>query len=285
MRNKPDTKPVMTSRILKCWKLDRDLFTRAEANVVIEKELPIYLNGRHLVTATIMPGGEMEFVTGYLFGQGFISRPEELTSLEMKNGIAMVTTIPGINLDDKKLKTSYRIVSGGSYLAFSEDTELPRVRARWKIDRDTIFQAMDTLFKTMGNYSETEGVHAAGLFTRDNRTICIKEDVGRHNCLDKVIGHALINQVDCQQTFLVATGRMSSEMVAKIGRAGILAATKTAVTDQGRETAQKSGLTLIGFVRDAGTKINTDMEVRVVQRAGMKIYSSEERVNYKDGPV
>ena len=72
---------------------------------------------------------------------------------------------------------------------------------------------------------------------------------------------------------------MASEMVAKICRAGIpLAATKTAVTDKGLEIGQKHGLTLIGFVRDAGTRIHTDMAVRVINRAGMKIYSGAERV-------
>jgi FdhD protein len=80
-------------------------------------------------------------------------------------------------------------------------------------------------------------------------------------------------------TFLVSTGRMASEMVTKICRSGIpIIATKTAVTDKGLETARQCGLTLIGFVRDSGTRINTDMDVRVIKEAGMKIYSGAARV-------
>ncbi|MHB8104408.1 MAG: formate dehydrogenase accessory sulfurtransferase FdhD, partial [Dehalococcoidales bacterium] len=109
--------------------------------------------------------------------------------------------------------------------------------------------------------------------------ICIVEDIGRHNTLDKIIGYALMNKVDCSRVFLVSTGRMASEMVTKICRCGIpIAATKTAVTDKGLEIGKKCGLTLIGFVRDAGTKIHTDMDIRVFKEAGMKIYSGAARI-------
>jgi FdhD protein len=105
------------------------------------------------------------------------------------------------------------------------------------------------------------------------------EDIGRHNTLDKIIGDALINKVDSDNSFLVSTGRMASEMVMKICRANIpVVATKTAVTDAGLETGGKCGLTIIGFVRDAGNKINTNMEVKTVKEAGMKIYTNPERI-------
>jgi FdhD protein len=72
---------------------------------------------------------------------------------------------------------------------------------------------------------------------------------------------------------------MASEMVNKISRAGIpVVATKTAVTDKGLDIGKKRGLTVIGFLRDAGTRINTDMEVRVIDEAGMKIYTEAGRV-------
>ena len=97
------------------------------------------------------------------------------------------------------------------------------------------------------------------------------EDIGRHNTLDKAIGYASLNGIETKDIFMVSTGRMSSEMVTKICRAGIpLVATKTAVTDKGLETGKKCGMTLIGFVRDVGTKINTDMEVREFTKAEMK---------------
>jgi FdhD protein len=138
---------------------------------------------------------------------------------------------------------------------------------------------MNALFGSATLYGETEGAHAAGLFNDKAEPICTVEDIGRHNTLDKITGYILLNKVDTSKVFLVSTGRMASEMVTKICRCGIpIAATKTAITDKGLEIAKQSGLTLIGFVRDTGNKINTDMEVRVVKEAGMKIYSGGNRI-------
>lgn len=268
-----------TSKVIVCQKLADGRFTRGEASVIIEKELPIYINGRHLVTASITPVMEKEFVIGYLFGQGFINSLEELASVEIEDYAAQVKLKGAGGLSQSIRSASYRIVSGGGRVAFAGAADLPPLREHRKIRRRIIFKAINTLFETARMYRETEGVHAAGLFTIEGSLICIVEDIGRHNTIDKVIGYALFNNVDCADTFLVSTGRMASEMVAKICRAGIpLVATKTAVTDRGLEIGRKRGLTIIGFLRDAGTRINTDMEVRVIDRAGMKIYTGAGRV-------
>ncbi len=282
-RNNLYKKWPATSKIIDCWKLVEGRFSRAETSVIIEKELPIYVNGRHLVTASITPVMQKEFVIGYLFGQGFIKSLEELASVEIEDHTAQVRLKDTGKFSAGTEKASYRIVSGGGRVAYAGEVDLPLMRDHRKIGQRIIFKAINTLFETARMYRETEGVHAAGLFTTEGSLICIVEDIGRHNTLDKVIGYALLNQVDGSDTFLVSTGRMASEMVAKICRAGIpLVATKTAVTDQGLEIGKKRGLTIIGFLRDAGTRINTDMEVRVIDRAGMKIYTGAGRVSCEE---
>jgi FdhD protein len=268
-----------TSQTVACWKLENGRFTKGETTVIIEKELPIYINGRHLVTAPIMPVMEKEFVVGYLFGQGFINNLKELASVKITDHAAKVELQEAGGLSQIILGTSYRIVSGGGRIAYAGEEERPPRRDRRKIPQQIIFKAINILFETARMYRETEGVHAAGLFSADASVICIVEDIGRHNAIDKVIGYALLNEIDCANTFLVSSGRMSSEMVAKVGRAGIpVAATKTAVTDQGLEIGRKRGLTVIGFLRDAGATLQTDTEVRVVDRAGMKIYRGAGRI-------
>ncbi|HUT66971.1 MAG TPA: formate dehydrogenase accessory sulfurtransferase FdhD [Dehalococcoidales bacterium] len=261
------------------WKLAGGLFSRTMTSVVIEKELPIFINGEHLVTASIAPGMEREFVTGYLFGQGFINALEDLASIEIEDKTVKVTLKDAGKAPLSIAKANYRIVSGGGRAAYSNETSLPEIHNSMKIDKKAIFRAMNTLFEKAVMYRETEGVHAAGLFTAEAGPVCIVEDIGRHNTLDKAIGYGLLNNIDFGNTFLVSTGRMASEMVTKICRAGIpVAATKTAVTDNGLEIGRKCGLTIIGFVRDTGTRINTDMEVRVIKEAGMKIYTRAERI-------
>ena len=272
-------KTVTASQPVECLKLKDGLFSRVKVGVVIEKELPIYINGHHLVTASITPGMEREFITGYLFGQGFINSAEELESVNIVDNTGQVAARDAAKISDKAKKAGYRVVSGCGKTAFSGDPDYPKIHSDLQINKQTVFTAMKILFDKAEIYEDTEGVHSAGLFTAEAAPICIVEDIGRHNCLDKLTGYALMNDVDCSHCFLVSTGRMASEMAAKICRAGIpIAATKTAVTDKGLEIGRKCGMTVIGFVRDAGTRINTNMETRTFSEAGMKIYTSAERI-------
>jgi FdhD protein len=217
-----------------------------------------------------------EFVTGYLYGQGFIQGINGIKSIDIENGIAQVMLK---NSHISPASANYRIVSGGGKSAYMETSVPTKIKSDLVIKKEDIFQAMNRLFEKAQIYGETEGAHAAGLFDENGGPVIIVEDIGRHNSLDKIIGYTLLNKIDTSKVFMVSTGRMASEMVTKICRCGIpIAATKTAVTDKGLEIARQCGLTLIGFVRNKGTKINTDMDVRVIKEAGMKIYSGADRV-------
>jgi FdhD protein len=274
-----EVKPAAVSKTMDCWKLADGRLSPAKVGVVIEREFPVYVNGALLATASLAPGMEQEFVAGYLFGQGFIDSIDDLTSLEIVNSAAQVVLKDNRQASPGAGKTSYRIVSGGGRSAYSGESAFCIIKSDIKIRKENIFRAMNTLFENAGLYGETEGVHAAGLFTATAEPLCLVEDIGRHNTLDKVVGYALLHKIDCAKTFLVSTGRMASEMVTKVCRCSIpVVATKTAVTDKGLEIGKKYGLTVIGFVRDTGTRINTDMDVRVVQEAGMKIYSGADRI-------
>jgi FdhD protein len=268
-----------TARTCKVQKLAGGKFSPSESRLVIEKEMPVYVNGEHLATASLVPAMEKEFVVGYLFGQGFIGSAGEIETLEVTDKGANAVLAGRDMVSNRKMKASYRIVSGGGRTAYFEAGAYRPIESGLRIERKDIFRAMNTLFKKASLYNETEGVHVAALFDEEMNLRSIVEDIGRHNTLDKLIGYALLNKIDCGKTFMVSTGRMASEMVVKICRAGIpLVATKTAVTDEGLRIAEEHGLTLIGFVRDAGSKMHTDMEVRVFKEAQMKIYTGAGRV-------
>lgn len=253
--------------------------TRAKESVVRETSLSIFINKKHYTTVMISTILEKELVIGYLFGQGLIDNIEELESVNIEGNTASVTVKDARRISQRIKKTDYRIVSGGGPSAFSDGTGFPQIQSQMKIGKKEIFQAMNTVFEKAEIYKLTEGTHAAGLFTPEATPICIAEDIGRHNTIDKVIGYALINKIDCANTFLASTGRMASEMVTKICRAGIpVVATKTAVTKTGLEIGERCGLTIIGFVRDTGTKMHKNMEVRIITEPGMKIYTNAERI-------
>jgi FdhD protein len=269
------TKLKSTSLRLPVMKLSGGEFIKADTIVIIEQELALYVNGVRLATASLAPGMEKEFAAGYLFGQGFINSAGDIDSIKIENGAAQVI----LKKDLISPAASYRIVSGGGRSAYFKEAKISKIKSDITIDKLDIFRAMNTLFEKAVLYKETEGAHAAGLFNAKGEPICIVEDIGRHNTLDKLCGFCLLKRISTSKTFLVATGRMASEMVTKICRSGIpIAATKTAVTDKGLEIADRYGLALIGFVRDAGNRINTDMDVRVIKDAGMKIYCGSTRV-------
>jgi FdhD protein len=232
--------------------------TKAKERVVTELGLSIIINGEHFAAAMITPMMEKEFVIGHLFGRGIIENIADIESITVKENIAEVTLLKE---EDKANRP-------------------PEIHSDFKVSREDIFDGVNAILKSK-IYAETEAIHSAGLFKRGAEPICIAEDVGRHNALDKVIGYALINKVDFKHTFATSTGRMVSDMVSKICRAGIpVVATKTAVTKLGVEIGQRYGLTIIGFVRDVGMKIAKDTDVRIATNRGMKIYTNPQRILY-----
>ena len=230
--------------------------TRAKERVVTELGLSIIINGRHFATTMITPMMEKEFIIGHLFGQGIIENIADIESITVKDNIAEVT-LPRIE-DKVKLP--------------------PEINSDFKVSKEDIFDGVNAILKSK-IYAETGAVHSAGLFKQGAEPICITEDIGRHNALDKVIGYALINEIDFRNTFAASTGRMVSDMVSKICRANIpVVATKTAVTKLGVEIGERCGLTIIGFVRDTGTKVSADRDARITTERGMRIYTNPERI-------
>ncbi|HEY55277.1 MAG TPA: formate dehydrogenase accessory sulfurtransferase FdhD [Dehalococcoidia bacterium] len=231
--------------------------TKAKERVVTELGLSIIVNGRHFATAMITPMMEKEFIVGHLFGQGIIENAADIKSIKLKENTAEVTLL-------KKDKAE----------------RSPEIHSDFRVSREDIFGGVNAILKSK-IYAETEAIHSAGLFKRGAEPLCIAEDVGRHNALDKVIGYALINRVDFRDTFAASTGRMVSEMVSKVCRANIpVVATKTAVTGLAVDIGQRCGLTIIGFVRDIGMKIAKDSDISIATERGMKIYTNPQRILY-----
>ncbi|MDD5338518.1 MAG: formate dehydrogenase accessory sulfurtransferase FdhD [Dehalococcoidales bacterium] len=270
---------VKSSRKLSGWQYSAGRAAPFKADVAIEQEFPIFVNGKQLVIPSITPNLLKEFAMGYLFGQGIINSLEEVASLEILNNTAHVTLKDRRKTLTDAAKTNYRIVSGGGKSIYFPEADLSEIKSDLVISKRTLFSAMNQLFKNALLYSETEGVHATGLFNTRASPVCIVEDIGRHNTLDKIIGYTLLHKIDCSRLFLVSTGRMASEMVTKICRSGIpVVATRTAVTNKGLETAKKCGLTIAGFVRTIGSKAITDASARTPKKNSMKIYCGAERV-------
>jgi len=140
-----------------------------------------------------------------------------------------------------------------------DELKLPKISSNLKIDAGGIFGGLKSLLNS-DLHRVTGGVHIVGLF-RKKAVICISEDIGRHNALDKVIGYGLIKNVDFKTTFVVCTGRISFDMALKCSVASIpIIASRGATTSLAIEIAEKTGLTTTGFVRGRRMNIYTNGE-------------------------
>lgn len=228
-----------------------------QENVIKESFLKVNVDGTDSFEInTYLGKQEKELVAGHLFARGLIKRAKDIGSLSIRGGQAEVA-----------LKRT-----------LSRAPVIKKAVSSLTISREDIFKCVQAVLKSP-IFDETEGVHCAGLFRNSQEPICIAEDIGRHHAVDKVIGSALLQGIPFGECVLGCTGRMAGEMVAKACRAGIpIIATKAAVTDRGIAMAEKYNIALIGFVRQAGSKMNTDMTVRTFKDSVMKIYSHPERV-------
>ena len=202
-------------------------FTPASESIIRETALDIFVDRRHFATAMILATLEKEFVIGHLYGQGIIGNIKDIASLTIKDAQAEVT-LSG-NVTGRQDKTEIH-----SDLVVSRGDVSVCVRAILKSD---IFSA-------------TEAVHSAGLFARGREPICIAEDLGRHNALDKVIGYGLLNNIDFGNTVAASTGRQPLEMILRCRNANIpIIATKGVPTTLAVATAIRAGITIAGLVR------------------------------------
>ncbi|MFC1970444.1 formate dehydrogenase accessory sulfurtransferase FdhD [Chloroflexota bacterium] len=209
-------------------------YTKVNAGVTKDKErivreigLSISINQRHFTTAMIMPVMDKEFIIGYLFGQGFINDITEIGSITIKDNIAQVS------LPEKKEKTKTS----------------PTIHSGLKVRRENIFNCVKAILKSEV-FAETEAVHSAGLFLHGAEPVCIAEDIGRHNALDKVTGYGLLHNIDFSDTVAASTGRQPSEMILRCRQANIpIIATKGVPTTLAIDLARKAGITIAGLVR------------------------------------
>jgi FdhD protein len=222
----------------------------------VAKEVPlsIFINGRHYATAMISPAMEEEFVLGHLFSEGIIQGLEELESLDLEEGVARALVRNPL----RAVASRRPIVSGcGGTDSFLKSSRLPEVKSELIVDKREIFAAIIRI-SASELHRATGGVHSVGLFDKRGE-ICVSEDIGRHNALDKVIGYGLRHGARFGEAFVASTGRISSEMALKCSVAAIpVIASRGATTSLAIEIGARTGLAIVGFVRGMRMNIYTN---------------------------
>jgi len=232
-------------RKMPCIKGDGDRFEQVFHEVVEEVPVALFVNGRHVMTAMMSPVQLEDFVTGYLFTEQIIKGFDEIESIRIeKNRISVITR----NLF-KVLGPKKTILSGcGGSTSYIDAEKLPKIKSDFVISIEKINESIrDVLSSDL--HRTTGGIHVVALLDTD-KVISVSEDIGRHNAVDRVIGYGLRTGVDFSRTFIVSSGRISSEMVRKCLIANIpMIISRSATTTLAVEIAEKTGITIVGFVR------------------------------------
>lgn len=240
--------------------------------LTVEEPLEIRLNGKPLSITMRTPGHDFELALGFLVSEGVIGAADDVVGVAYCPGatrdgsntynVLDVVLSPDVVVSEFSLD---RNVYTSSSCGVCGKTSLDAVRtvARWRVDddpvqvdRDTVTALPDLLREAQRVFDRTGGLHAAGLFTVDGALLCIREDVGRHNAVDKLVGWALREgRLPLRGSVLLVSGRASFELAQKTVMAGIpVLAAVSAPSSLAVELAEETGLTVIGFLR--GTSMN-----------------------------
>jgi FdhD protein len=278
----------MNSRY-KVLKFSSEIFRDTEDLISIEEPLEISLkyklenkwNNQNLSITMRTPGHDKDLVRGFLFNEQIITSLNDIKAIEsygdkvgqynIQNKIlATLTNTENINITKIKrdfLTNSSCGVCGKSSLDALEIIKKDKTHSSEpKITKEIIIQSPDTLREAQSEFSKTGGIHASGLFDSNGRLIELREDVGRHNALDKLVGCALKNnQLDPKTQFITCSGRLNFELVQKVLMTdigimiGVGAPTSLAI-----DLANKFDITLIGFVKRDSFNIYTNNKKVIV---------------------
>lgn len=252
--------PVASTRIARVGQRTRE---EREDRLAIEEPLEIRLDGRSVSVVMRTPGEDHELAAGLLFTEGILTGKEEIKEIAH----CVDPDNPKLcNIIDVRAKTPIALAERGWQRNFvsssscglcgkltieSVHLHAPPVDDRLRVSIRVLLSLPDRLRSGQAGFDETGGLHAAGLFDPEGRLLIVREDIGRHNAVDKIIGHALLNdELPLSGRILMVSGRTSFEIVQKALMARIpFVAAVSAASSLAVELAESSRMGLVGFLR------------------------------------
>lgn len=236
-----------------------------EEQLTVEEPLEIRINNRPLAVIMRTPGHDTELALGFLLAEGVIERASDVIRVELacdEDGLPLANVVNVILQEQRVPLASATFgrdfsvsascgLCGRKSIADLMCTVSPLAPDQLRIKPSTIYRLVTDLQAAQKVFSHTGGLHAAALFTIHGTLLLLREDVGRHNAVDKLIGHSLLhNAYPYNEHILLVSGRTSFEIIQKalVARIPCVAAI-SAPSSLAVELAQAGGITLIGFLR------------------------------------
>jgi FdhD protein len=236
--------------------------SRVEDFLAAEEPLEMRAGKYSLGVTLRTPGDDEELVAGFLFTEGILTRREHLVALRLPGDRAPERNLVRVTLDPKvrlKARSAARRFSAGSACGVCGKASIDKLRRRGlrrpeaatQFDPEILCQLPEKLRAAQAVFGRTGGLHAAALFNAEGKLLVLREDIGRHNAVDKVIGWAFLqSRLPLSGHVLLVSGRGGFEIVQKSISAGIpLLASVSAPSSLAVQLARELGLTLVGFLR------------------------------------
>jgi FdhD protein len=243
--------------------------------LAVEEPLQIRIGGRDIAVTMRTPGHDEELAAGFLFTEGILRGAGDIAEIACSRNTADVTLAEGVSADlDTSQRNFYMTSSCGvcgkasiESLESAGCTMLPRGAPQ--VSEAAILSLPAKLRKSQEVFNRTGGLHASGLFSAEGKLLSLREDVGRHNAVDKLIGRAVLDrQTPLHGHVLLVSGRTSFELVQKAVMGGIpVLAAVGAPSSLAVKTALRFGMTLIGFLREDRFNVYSGSE-RICSSAG-----------------
>lgn len=230
--------------------------------VAVEEPLEIRIEGRAVAVTMRTPGNDEELALGFCLSEGL--RP---AGARLPDDLAANTVeVDAPGFDPERLARSFYTSSScgvcGKGALEAVAVEAPRVESELRVSAALVLSLPERLRGAQAAFEATGGLHATGLFSQAGDLVCLREDVGRHNALDKVVGWAFgAGLLPLRDSILCVSGRLSFELVQKAAVAGCpLLVAVGAPSSLAVELAADRGVTLCGFVRGASLNVYTHRE-------------------------
>jgi FdhD protein len=240
-------------------KVDHASTTAEQDLLAVEEPLEIRIGGRNVAITMRTPGNDEELAAGFLFTEGILTDRDEISGISLgERNRVTVTLKDESGVDFERLERNFYVSSScgvcgkASIQAVEAIGCVTPARSQPRIEPGLIHVLPEKLRANQMVFDRTGGLHAAGLFDTSGGLIDAREDVGRHNAVDKLIGAAFLKgAVPLRDYVLMVSGRASFELVQKALMAGLgVMAAVGAPSSLAVELALRYGMTLIGFVRD-----------------------------------
>ncbi|HBZ54970.1 MAG TPA: formate dehydrogenase accessory sulfurtransferase FdhD [Syntrophobacteraceae bacterium] len=231
-----------------------------QQHLIRERPVTIFVNDQELVTLLCTGHHLDELAAGFLRAEGFIESREDVRQLETdaEAGIVRITICQDTSFLEK-LWNKRTITSGcgkGTLFYHAVDALLAEpVNSMVRIDPLQIWERMQDLSRLSQTYRHTHGVHNTALADPDN-ILLFRDDIGRHNAVDMIIGYSLLHGLSLADKILITTGRLTSEILIKAAKVGLpVLASRNTATSLAVELATALNITLIGYVRNGKSTV------------------------------